>query len=45
LTTPEHLTLLGDYSKWLIAFGAWALCLYEIHAGTWDAAPVVEPAS
>lgn len=41
ITTPEHLALLSDYSKWLIALGAWALSLYELH-GTAALAPAVE---
>ncbi len=33
ITTPERLALVADYSKWLIAFGAWALFLYELRGG------------
>ena len=45
ITTPEHLALVADYSKWLIAFAAWALFLYEMHLGTWSAPPVAERVS
>ena len=33
ITTPANLALLADYSKWLMALGAWALFLYETRAG------------
>jgi hypothetical protein len=33
ITRPDNLTLLANYSQWLIAFGAWALYLYEIRGG------------
>ena len=33
ITRPDNITLLANYSQWLIAFGAWALYLYEIRGG------------
>lgn len=33
ITKPELLDFVGDYSKWLIALGAWALYLFEIQRG------------
>jgi hypothetical protein len=33
ITMPEHLALVASYSKWLIAFGAWGLYVYEIRGG------------
>ena len=33
VTRPENITLLANYSQWLIALGAWGLYLHEIHNG------------
>ncbi len=33
ITSADKITLVANYSQWLIAAGAWALYLYEIHAG------------
>ncbi len=33
ITRPENIDLLANYSQWLIAFGAWGLCMYEVHGG------------
>jgi glycosyl transferase family 87 len=33
ITKADNLTLLANYSQWLIAFGAWALYLYELRGG------------
>jgi len=33
VTRPENITLLANYSQWLIALGAWGLYLYEIRNG------------
>jgi len=33
VTRPENVTLVANYSQWLIALGAWGLYLYEIHSG------------
>ncbi len=42
IARPEHLALVADYSKWLIAFGAWALLLYELHLSMRSAPPLAE---
>jgi hypothetical protein len=33
ITRDDNITLLANYSQWLIALGAWALYLYEIRCG------------
>jgi len=33
ITSADKITLVANYSQWLIAAGAWALYLYEIRAG------------
>jgi len=30
IASPDHLALVADYSKWLIALGAWGLFVYEL---------------
>src|SRR5262245_5774127 len=34
ITRDDNITLLANYSQWLIALGAWALYLFEIRSGT-----------
>jgi len=34
ITRDDNITLLANYSQWLIALGAWALYLYEIRCGS-----------
>ena len=33
LTRPEQVTLIANYSQWLIALGAWGLFIYELRSG------------
>jgi hypothetical protein len=32
MTRPEHAALIGSYSSWFIAVGAWALFIYELRS-------------
>jgi len=34
ITSETNVTLLANYASWLIALGAWALCLYELRTET-----------
>ena len=33
VTRPENITLVANYSQWLIALGAWGLYIYELRRG------------
>ena len=33
VTRPENITLVANYSQWLIALGAWGLAIYELRRG------------
>jgi hypothetical protein len=33
LTRPEQISLVANYSQWLIALGAWGLFIYELRSG------------